>query len=147
MWLDWLVFCDYGFSVSDFWCPLATPTILLGCPLPWTWDVSSWLLQQSAATAPYLGWGVSPHHHPFLPWTCSSSFLALLHQHSHCSRLVGTQYATIGQWRTNSRKNGESSISWENNPLRAGKCFKTNSLGKKIEYWFVGFAYFYVYGL
>ena len=26
-------------------------------------------------------------------------------------RLVGTQYVTIGQWRTNSRKNGESSIS------------------------------------
>ena len=31
VWLDWLVFCDYGFSVSALWCPLATPTILLGC--------------------------------------------------------------------------------------------------------------------
>ena len=35
VWLDWLVFCDYGFSVSAFWCPLATPTYLgfsyLGC--------------------------------------------------------------------------------------------------------------------
>ena len=30
VWLDWLVFCEYGFSVSDLWCPLATPTILLG---------------------------------------------------------------------------------------------------------------------
>ena len=29
VWLDWLVFCDYGFSVSALWCPLATPTILL----------------------------------------------------------------------------------------------------------------------
>ena len=27
VWLDWLVFCDYGFSVSALWCPLATPTI------------------------------------------------------------------------------------------------------------------------
>ena len=30
VWLDWLVFCDYGFSVSALWYPLATPTILLG---------------------------------------------------------------------------------------------------------------------
>ena len=29
VWLDWLVFCDYGFSVSALWCPLATPTVLL----------------------------------------------------------------------------------------------------------------------
>ena len=28
VWLDWLVFCEYGFSVSALWCPLATPTIL-----------------------------------------------------------------------------------------------------------------------
>ena len=34
---------------------LATPTILLGFLLPWTWGVSSQLLQQSAAVAPYLG--------------------------------------------------------------------------------------------
>ena len=24
MWSDWLVFCEYGFSVSALWCPLAT---------------------------------------------------------------------------------------------------------------------------
>ena len=30
VWLNWLVFCEYGFSVSALWCPLATPTILLG---------------------------------------------------------------------------------------------------------------------
>ena len=30
LWSDWLVFCDYGFSVSALWCPLATPTVLLG---------------------------------------------------------------------------------------------------------------------
>ena len=73
VWLDWLVFCDYGFSVSALWCPLATPTILLGFLLPWTWGISSRLLQQSAAAAPYLGWRVSPHHHPSWPWKWSSS--------------------------------------------------------------------------
>ena len=36
VWLDWLVFCDYGFSVSALWCPLATSTVLLGLLLPWT---------------------------------------------------------------------------------------------------------------
>ena len=66
VWLDWLVFCDYGFSVSSLWCPLATSTVLLGFLLLWTWDISSQLLQQSAATAPYFGWGVSPHH--FTSW-------------------------------------------------------------------------------
>ena len=35
VWLDWLVFCEYGFRVSALWCPLATPTILLGFLLPW----------------------------------------------------------------------------------------------------------------
>ena len=30
LWSDWLVFCDYGFSVSALWCPLATPTVFLG---------------------------------------------------------------------------------------------------------------------
>ena len=33
--LDWLVFCEYGFSVYALWCPLAAPTILLGFLLPW----------------------------------------------------------------------------------------------------------------
>ena len=27
VWLYWLVFCGYGFSVSALWCPLAKPTI------------------------------------------------------------------------------------------------------------------------
>ena len=75
VWLDWLVFCEYGFSVSALWCPLAIPTVLLGFLSPWTWGISSRLLQQGAATAPYLGRGVSPHHHPSWPWTwCSSSW-------------------------------------------------------------------------
>ena len=34
--------------------------ILLGFLLPWTWVISSRLLQQSIATAPYLGCGVAP---------------------------------------------------------------------------------------
>ena len=66
---DWLVFCDYGFSVLALWCPLATPIILRGFLLPWTWRISWRLLQQSAASAPYLGWGISPHGHPSWPWT------------------------------------------------------------------------------
>ena len=57
VWLDWLVFCEYGFSVSALWCPLATLTILLGFLLPWTWDISSRLLQLSTAAVPYLGRG------------------------------------------------------------------------------------------
>ena len=36
------------------------PTVLLGFLLPWTWSVSSRLLQQSTAAAPYLGHGVTP---------------------------------------------------------------------------------------
>ena len=74
LWLDWLVFCEYGFSVSALWCLLATPTILLGFLLPWAWGISSWLFQQSAAIAPYLGRGVSPHHCPSWPsaWDSSS---------------------------------------------------------------------------
>ena len=40
MWSDWLVFCDYGFSVSALWCPLATPTISLGFFLPWTYFIT-----------------------------------------------------------------------------------------------------------
>ena len=68
VWSDWLVFCDYG-----FWCPLTTPTILPGFLLPWSWGISPQLLQQSAAAAPYLGWGVSPHGRPSWPWTWSSS--------------------------------------------------------------------------
>ena len=74
VWLDWLVFCEYGFSVFALWYPLATPTILLGFLLPWAWGISSRLLQQSAAIAPYLGRGVSPHRRPSWPsmWDSSS---------------------------------------------------------------------------
>ena len=73
LWAEWLVFCDYGFRVSALWCPLATPTIFLGFLLRGTWGISSWLLQQSAAAAPYLGRGVSPHGRPSWPWMWSMS--------------------------------------------------------------------------
>ena len=41
--------------------------------LSWTWGISLQPLQQSAAAAPYLGRGVSPHGHPSWPWMWSSS--------------------------------------------------------------------------
>ena len=49
VWLDWLVFCEYAFSVFALWCPLVTPMVLLGFLLPWMWGISSQLLQQSPA--------------------------------------------------------------------------------------------------
>ena len=42
--------------------------------IPWTWGISSRLLQQSAAAALYLGWGVSPHCRPSWPWTWNTLF-------------------------------------------------------------------------
>ena len=82
VWLDWLVFCEYGFSVSALWCPLATPTILLGFLLLWAWGISSWLLQQSAAAAPYLGWGPSDLPFPlfFLLFHLAASFTSCVSQ-------------------------------------------------------------------
>ena len=49
LWSDWLVFCDCGFSLSAPWSPLPVPSILLGFLLPWTYFISLWLLQESAA--------------------------------------------------------------------------------------------------
>ena len=84
VWLEWLAFCDYHFSVSALWCPLATLTVLLGFLLPWTWGISSWLchVQQSAAIASYVGQGVSPNRRLSWPWTWSSSS-----PRSHCSSI------------------------------------------------------------
>ena len=75
LWSDWLFFCDDGFSVSALWCPLATPAVLLGFLLPWMWGISSQLLQQSVAAAPYCGRGVSSGC-PSWPWTWSSTLEA-----------------------------------------------------------------------
>ena len=74
MWSDWLVICNCGFSLSALWCPLLVPTILLEFLLPWTWGISSWLLQQSTAAAPScLGRNVSPLGCRSWPWTWGSS--------------------------------------------------------------------------
>ena len=43
------------FQSVCLWCPLTTPTILLGFLLPWMWVISSRLLQESAGSSPYLG--------------------------------------------------------------------------------------------
>ena len=58
--IKWLIVCDCGFRLSALWCPLSVPIILLGFLLPWMWGISSRLVQQSAASAPYLGHGVAP---------------------------------------------------------------------------------------
>ena len=42
--------------MSALWCPLVTPTILLGFLLPWRWGISSLLLQQIVATAAHFIW-------------------------------------------------------------------------------------------
>ena len=62
---DWLVFCDYGFSVSALWCPLTTPTVLLGFLLPWTWSSSSQPSCAHAAAAPWT-WGCSSWPQPLI---------------------------------------------------------------------------------
>ena len=49
LWSDWLVFCDYGLSVSALWCLLATPTVLPGFLLPWTWGISAGVLVRTQA--------------------------------------------------------------------------------------------------
>ena len=87
--MAWLSFIEldkavvYVIRLASFlwlWCqcvfplmPSRTPTILIGFLLPWTWGISSRLLQQCAAAAPYLGrgspswprtWGSSPRPPP-----------------------------------------------------------------------------------
>ena len=78
LWSDWLVVCDCGFNLSVLWYPLSGPTLLLGFLLPWMWRISSQLLQQNAAAAPYLGCGVAPLGRCPWPWTWGSSFHPLL---------------------------------------------------------------------
>ena len=48
---------DFTAAAAVLWCPLSVPTVLLGFLLPWMWDIASRLLQQSIATAPFLGVG------------------------------------------------------------------------------------------
>ena len=89
MWLDWLVFCDYGFSVSALWCPLTTLTVLLGFLLPRTWG---YLFM--AAPAKHSHWslrwtrGISSPP-PLLTLNVEQLLSALLRPHSHRSLDVG----------------------------------------------------------
>ena len=99
VWLDWLVFCDYGFSVSALWCPLATPTIWLGFLLSWTWGISSWLLQQSAATAPDLGGSSTYLAAPYLGGSATKNIRNSKHLKIICwcgfTRLITTSWVSF----------------------------------------------------
>ena len=93
LWPDWLVFCDYGFSVSALWCPLSTPTILFGFLLSWTWGMTSQLLQQSADAAPYFGYGVAPLSRS--PWNLENSAVAMEKVSFHSNPKECSKYSTI----------------------------------------------------
>ena len=108
LWSDWLIFCDYGFILSALCCPLATPNVSLGCLWPRTWAISSWLLQQSAAAAPYLGCGVSPHGCTSWPWMWGSYSRLLL----HCAAAVGNK----GKMEKNGKKNAKKQNGCLRNP-------------------------------
>ena len=92
MWSDWLVVCDGGFRLSALWCPLSVPTVLLGFLLPWMWGISSRLLQQSAATAPYLGRGVAPLSHAHAP--------SLNHQVDRVNRSAEVSQCPSLEWQS-----------------------------------------------
>ena len=53
-----LLLCHGTWGISAQ--PTPAPTVLLGFLWPWMWSISSGLLQQSTATTPDLGCGVSP---------------------------------------------------------------------------------------
>ena len=101
MWLDWLVFCDCGFSLSALWCPLSAPTILLRFLLLWMWAIPSQLLQQSRAAALYLGRGISlfgflflQSHTAALPSASQGSAEAIF----NITSLLMIYYKNIGFW-------------------------------------------------
>ena len=61
VWLDWLAFCEYGFSVFALWCPLQHLPSFLGFSYLGR-GVS--LHGCSSKAQPYLERGVSPHRCP-----------------------------------------------------------------------------------
>ena len=77
---DWLVFCDHGLVClpSD----ALSQHLPIGFLLPWTWGISSWLLQQSAAAAPDLGHGVALLSHRSWPWMWGNSSWPVLMMYS-----------------------------------------------------------------
>ena len=72
LWLWFLSVCPLMPSLSAYHLTWVSLTL--------AWDISSWLLQQSPATAPYLGHGVAPLSHCPWPcmWVCSSRPLPLM---------------------------------------------------------------------
>ena len=102
LWADWLVFCDDGFSGSAVWCPLPIPTVLLRFLLPWTWGISSQLLQQSAAAAPYLGRGMSPHRYPSWPCLATNMWLIRVKGLFYVSGYCGLQQNLLKDVKLNS---------------------------------------------
>ena len=64
--------------------------------LPWRWSISSWLLQQIAAAAPYLGHGLASLRHCPWPWTWgSSSWPAMLPRHCSCRATYHVNYGRM----------------------------------------------------
>ena len=94
--------------------PSLSAYCLIHFRLPWTWGISSWLLQQSTAAAPYLECGVSltldmgyllslltasalRSHHSWLP----RPFLSLLPGKPHGQRLQSMRLQRVRQdWAT-----------------------------------------------
>ena len=68
LWLWLQCVCPLMPSYNTYHLTWVSLTLDVGYLLPWMWGISSWLLQQSAATAPYLGLGRLSW-----PWTWSSS--------------------------------------------------------------------------
>ena len=62
VWLDWLVFCEYGSVCLPSDALLQHLPSYLGFSYLGCGGISSRLLQQCTAAAPYLGQGVSPYH-------------------------------------------------------------------------------------
>ena len=104
------------------------PTILLGFLLPWTWGISSQLLQQSAAAAPYFRCGVAP-----------GVYSSLIYEREHRCQILGsgselqtspacfTFCFTAGHtWGV---KVARRKVHWRRQLVSGGHCFNTRFLG------------------
>ena len=76
VWLDWLVFCDCCFSVCPLMPSLSAYHLIwvsLTLNVGYLFTAANFRCkckcQQSIATAPYLGCGISPHGKHYWPWT------------------------------------------------------------------------------
>ena len=93
-------------------------TYRLGFLLPWAWGISSRLLQQSAAIAPYLGRGVSPHCRPSWPSTWDSSTVEVRNRFKgldliECLINYGMRFMTLY------RRQGSRPSPWKRNAKKA----------------------------